>query len=58
MLNVCSTQRITQMESSITNLQATQVQNRSGSPPSGIYNTKEHNHISLHGSADQELNGK
>ena len=43
---------------SITNLQATQVQNWSGSPPGGIYNTKEHNRISLHASADQELNGE
>lgn len=57
-LTVCSTQRITQVESSITNLQATQVQNRSGCPPSGIYHTKERNRISLHASADQKLNGE
>ena len=45
-----------QIKNFITNLQTTQVQNWHGPPPSGSYNAKEHNHVSLHASADQEVN--
>ena len=45
-----------QMKNFITNLQTTQVQNWPGPSPRGSYNAKEHNHVSLHASADQELN--
>ena len=45
-----------QMKNFITNLQTAQVQNWHGPPPSGSYNAKEHNHVSLYTSADQEVN--
>ena len=51
-------QKITQMENFVTNLQTTQVQNWSRSPPSRSYNAREYDRDFAYASADQERNGE
>lgn len=51
-------QKMDHMETSISNLQVSQVQNQPGFKSSNIYLAKETDLISSYGPTDQELNGK